>query len=164
MALNPDMGEYIHTGDQIVVSNEVNYVRVKVMRTETRTVEVDYDTEKTNDASMFKGTTRVTRKGEKGEDTITELVTYIDGQRVTSQEVSRVRTKEPVTEKKLIGTKSTRVSGGYNVKVSGRGFVWPAPACTFVSSPYGWRTLRGYSDFHTGVDLTLPAAARAERS
>lgn len=48
------MGEYIHTGDQIVVSNEVNYVRVKVMRTETRTVEVDYDTEKTNDASMFK--------------------------------------------------------------------------------------------------------------
>ena len=57
---------------------------------------------------MFKGTTRVTRKGEKGEDTITELVTYIDGQRVTSQEVSRVRTKEPVTEKKLIGTKSTR--------------------------------------------------------
>ena len=156
MALNPDMGEYIHTGDQIVVSNEVNYVRVKVMRTETRTVEVDYDTEKTNDASMFKGTTRVTRKGEKGEDTITELVTYIDGQRVTSQEVSRVRTKEPVTEKKLIGTKSTRVSGGYNVKVSGRGFVWPAPACTFVSSPYGWRTLRGYSDFHTGVDLTLP--------
>ena len=156
MALNPDMGEYIHTGDQIVVSNEVNYVRVKVMRTETRTVEVDYDTEKTNDASMFKGTTRVTRKGEKGEDTITELVTYIDGQRVTSQEVSRVRTKEPVTEKKLIGTKSTRVSGGYNVKVSGRGFVWPAPACTFVSSPYGWRTLRGYRDFHTGVDLTLP--------
>lgn len=156
MALNPDMGEYIHTGDQIVVSNEVNYVRVKVMRTETRTVAVDYDTEKTNDASMFKGTTRVTRKGEKGEDTITELVTYIDGQRVTSQEVSRVRTKEPVTEKKLIGTKSTRVSGGYNVKVSGRGFVWPAPACTFVSSPYGWRTLRGYRDFHTGVDLTLP--------
>ena len=126
------------------------------MSTETRTVEVDYDTEKTNDASMFKGTTRVTRKGEKGEDTITELVTYIDGQRVTSQEVSRVRTKEPVTEKKLIGTKSTRVSGGYNVKVSGRGFVWPAPACTFVSSPYGWRTLRGYRDFHTGVDLTLP--------
>lgn len=158
IALNPDMGEYIHTGDQIVVSNEVNYVRVKVMRTETRTVEVNYDTEKTNDASMFKGTTRVTRKGVKGEETVTELVTYIDGQRVSSQEVSRVRTKEPVTEKVLVGTKSTRVSGsgGYNVRVSGRGFVWPAPACTFVSSPYGWRTLRGYSDFHTGVDLTLP--------
>lgn len=34
--------------------------------------------------------------------------------------------------------------------------MWPAPACTYVSSPYGWRTLRGYSDFHTGVDLTLP--------
>ncbi len=160
MELNPDMGEYIHAGDQLTVSNEVNYIRVKVMKTETRTVEVDYETEKTNDASMFKGTTRVTRKGEKGEETITELVTYIDGQRVTSQEVSRVRTKEPVNEKVLVGTKSTRVSssssGSYSVKVSGRGFVWPAPACTFVSSPYGWRTLRGYSDFHTGVDLTLP--------
>lgn len=156
MALNPDIGEYIHTGDVLTVANEVNYVRVKVMKTETRTVEVDYDVEKTNNASMFKGTSRVTRKGVTGEDTVTELVTYIDGQRVSSQEISRVRTREPVTEKKLIGTRSTRVSGGYNIQVSGRGFVWPAPACTYVSSPYGWRTLRGYSDFHTGVDLTLP--------
>lgn len=99
MELNPDIGEYIHTGDVLTVANEVNYVRVKVMKTETRTVEVDYDVEKTNDASMFKGTSRVTRKGVTGEDTVTELVTYIDGQRVSSQEISRVRTREPVTEK-----------------------------------------------------------------
>ena len=58
MALNPDIGEYIHTGDVLTVANEVNYVRVKVMKTETRKVEVDYDVEKTNDASMFKGTHR----------------------------------------------------------------------------------------------------------
>ncbi len=156
IALNPDMGEYIHTGDQITISNEVNYVRVKVMKTETRTVEVDYETEKTNNASMFKGTTRVMRKGVKGEEVVTELVTYIDGQRISSQEVSRVRTKEPISEQVRVGTRSTQVSGSYDVRVSGRGFVWPAPACTYISSPYGWRTLYGRSDYHTGIDLTKP--------
>ncbi len=158
IALNPDIGDNIYTGDKLVISNEVNYVRVKVMKTETRKVEVAYDIEKTNDASLFKGTSRVTRKGIKGEDTVTELVTYIDGQRVSSQEISRVRTKEPVTEKVKVGTRSTKVngSGGYNISVSARGFVWPAPACTFISSPYGWRILYGRSDFHTGIDLTLP--------
>lgn len=155
-ALNPDMGEYIHTGDQLTISNEVNYVRVKVMKTETRTVEVNYETEKTNNASMFKGTTRVMRKGVKGEEVVTELVTYIDGQRISSQEVSRVRTKEPISEQVRVGTRSTQVSGSYDVRVSGRGFVWPAPACTYISSPYGWRTLYGRSDFHTGIDLTRP--------
>ncbi len=159
IALNPNIGDNIYTGDQLVISNEVNYVRVKVMKTETRTVDVAYDVEKTNDASLFKGTSKVTRKGVKGEDTVTELVTYIDGQRVSSQEISRVRTKEPVTEKVKVGTRSTRVnssSGGYNISVSARGFVWPAPACTYISSPYGWRILYGRSDFHTGIDLTLP--------
>ena len=133
---------------------------VKVKRVEYKTEEktktIAFKTKETKDSTLAQGKTKVVTKGEKGEDTITELVTYIDGQRVTSQEVSRVRTKEPVNEKKLIGTKSTRVNGGYNIKVSGRGFVWPAPACTFVSTPYGWRILRGYRDFHTGVDLTLP--------
>lgn len=157
IALNPDMGEYIHEGDELIISNEVNYVRVKLMKTETRKVEVDYETEKVSNSSMFKGTKRTVREGEKGEETVTELVTYIDGKRISAQEISRVRTKEPVNAKVQVGTKPTTVGGSsYNVSVSNSGFVWPAPACTYVSSYYGWRTLRGYADFHTGVDLTKP--------
>ncbi len=157
LALNPSMGDNIHSGDVVIISNEVNYVRVKVMKTEVRTEEVDYETETVNNASMFKGTKRTVRNGEPGEDRVTELVTYVDGQRVSAEEVSRVRTKEPVNAKVQVGTKSASAYGyNYNVSVSGSGFVWPAPACSYVSSYYGWRTLRGYSDFHTGIDLTRP--------
>ncbi len=157
LALNPNMGDYIHSGDVLIISNEVNYVRVKLMKTEVRTAEVDFETEKINNASMFKGTKRTVRKGEPGEDRITELVTYIDGERVSAEEISRVRVKEPISEKIQVGTKSASAYGSnYNITVSGSGFVWPAPACSYISSYYGWRTLRGYSDFHTGIDLTKP--------
>ncbi|MBQ2774560.1 MAG: M23 family metallopeptidase [Clostridia bacterium] len=157
IALNPSMGDNIYSGDTVIISNEVNYVRVKVMKTETRTQEVDYETEFVNNASMFKGTKRTVRNGEPGEDKVTELVTYVDGQRVSAEEVSRERIKEPVNAKVQVGTKSASAYGyNYNVSVSGSGFVWPAPACSYISSYYGWRTLRGYSDFHTGIDLTRP--------
>ena len=157
LALNPGKDESLFPGDQITISNEVNYVRVKLMKTETRKVEIDYETEKENNPSMFKGTKRTVREGKPGEEKVTELVTYIDGQRVSAQEVSRERIKEPVSAKVQVGSKPTTVSGGsYNVSVSGQGFVWPAPACTYISSYFGWRTLRGYSDFHTGLDLTKP--------
>lgn len=113
---------------------------------------------------MFKGTTRVTRKGEKGEDTITELVTYIDGQRVTSQEVSRVRTKEPVTEKKLIGTKSTRVSGGYNVKVPDAALYGLHPR-VHSSARLTAGEPCAVTEISTPVSTSLfPAAVRPERS
>ena len=157
LALNPGKDKSLFPGDEIIISNEVNYVRVKLMKTETRKVEIDYETEKENNPSMFKGTKRTVREGKPGEEIVTELVTYVDGQRVSAQEISRERTKEPVSAKVQVGSKPTTVSGGgYNVSVSGQGFVWPAPACTYISSYFGWRTLRGRSDFHTGVDLTKP--------
>ncbi len=49
---------------------------------------------------------KVTTKGVNGVQQVTELVTYIDGIRVSSKEVSRVTLSEPVNEVIQIGTKA----------------------------------------------------------
>ena len=150
---NPEQGQLIKTGEQLKISSEVNFIRVKLISTEMRTVEVPFETIKTDNPNLFKGDTRVVRKGVPGQETVTELVTYIDNVRVYAQEIDRIRVSEPVAQKSDVGTKSTKVtsaSGSYNVKVSNEGFVWPVPGYSNVSSPFGYRN-RG---FHSGVDIS----------
>ncbi|HZK39639.1 MAG TPA: M23 family metallopeptidase, partial [Clostridia bacterium] len=156
LQLNPNQGQLIKTGDRLKVSNEVNFIRVKLIKTEVRTVEVAFETIKTSNPKLFKGDTRIVRKGVPGKETVTELVTYIDNTRVSAQEIGRNRLSEPIAQKTDVGTKSTKVSGSsgsYNVKVSNVGFVWPVPGYyNKVSSPFGYRN-RG---FHSGVDISGP--------
>ncbi len=35
-------------------------------------------------------------------------------------------------------------------------FIWPVPSINKISSPYGWRTLRGKKDFHRAIDIPAP--------
>jgi len=155
LAMNPGTTQIIKTGDSLKVANEVNYLRVKLIKTEVREVDVKFEVIKTDNPKLFKGDTRIVRKGITGKEEIKELVTYIDGVRVSAQFVDRRRLLEPVAQKLDIGTKSTKVSGNsgsYNVKVSKVGFVWPVPGYYSVSSPFGYRS-RGY---HSGVDISGP--------
>lgn len=156
LQMNKGQGQLIKTGDKLKVSNEVNFIRVKLVKTENRIVEVPFEIIKTNNPRLFKGDTRVVRKGVTGKETVTELVTYIDDVRVSAQEISRNRLTDPIAQKTDVGTKSTRVqgsSGSYNVKVSNEGFVWPVPGYyNKISSPFGYRN-RG---FHSGVDIAGP--------
>lgn len=153
--LNPGIGENIHVGDRYLVSREVNYVRVQVTKTESHTETVKYTSTSVNNANIYKGTKRVTTKGVNGEQLVTELITYIDGVRVSSKEISRVTTKEPVNEVVQVGTKtygySYGSSGGSAVSYGGR-FVWPAIGATSVSSGY----YRKSGSFHGGVDIVRP--------
>ena len=152
-AMNPERTSVVHKGDSIKVSNEVNYLRVKVVKTESRTVDVDYETVKVENPNLFKGSSKIIRQGKKGQEKVTELVSYVDGIRVSANEVDRVRIKEPQDERVSVGSKPTTVyskGGSYNVKVSKEGWVWPVPALHTVSSPFGYRS-RG---FHNGIDIS----------
>ncbi|MCL2023501.1 MAG: peptidoglycan DD-metalloendopeptidase family protein [Oscillospiraceae bacterium] len=164
--LNPKYKKsYLRPGDEIVISSSVNYVQVKVMKAESRTVSIPYETNYNDDPSLLRGTTRTLSKGEKGKQKITEMVTYLDGKRVDVKEIGRETTREPVAARVAKGTKAAVVryantggsSGGGSssaasstpVKVATSGFVWPAVGCYTVSSPYGPR----WGRFHRGVDL-----------
>lgn len=151
-ALNPALGNNLHVGDKVLVSSEVNFVRVQVTKTETHTELLPYKTVTTQTDKLYKGTKKTTQQGQKGEQLVTELVTYIDGVRVSAKEVSRVTTKEPVDEQIQVGTKSYGYSGygsaSYGtVKSYGGSFVWPAIGAYNISSYFGGR--RG----HGGIDI-----------
>ncbi|WMJ23567.1 peptidoglycan DD-metalloendopeptidase family protein [Paludicola sp. MB14-C6] len=36
-------------------------------------------------------------------------------------------------------------------------FKWPVPSSSRITSPFGWRTMFGNRDFHTGVDIGAPS-------
>lgn len=154
-AMNPNMGENIYLGDQIVVSMEVNYVRVKVMKTEVRTEEIPYETVKTESASLYKGTQRIKTQGVKGVARVTELVSYVDGVKVSTEEIERVTVQEPVDQEILVGTKSLSVSGGGGSVSSSSGrLLWPVIGLNSISRGYGYASSAYASGYHTGIDIT----------
>lgn len=153
-SLNPELRERIYVGQQILLSGEVAFVQVQTTKTEVRTVDVPFKTVKVNTDSLYLGDTKVVTRGQNGVQQVTELVTYIDGVKVSTKEVSRTTIKEPVDEKIQVGTKKN--SSGYTGPVISYGgrFVWPAAGgATYVTSYYGKRSIKGY---HYGIDITRP--------
>ncbi len=159
-ALNPSLNESIHVGQKILLENDVNFVQVQITKTETHTEKINYSTVKVNTDSLYVGDKKTVVKGRNGEQKVTELVTYIDGIRVSSKEVSRVTTKEAVDEKIQVGTKRNNFygssGGNYNFSYSGAKFCWPGAGATIISSRYGKRALNGW---HNGIDLCRPGGS-----
>ncbi len=166
--LNPSLASgSIHTGEKILLSAQVNNIRVKVMKTESRTVELPYESQTKESASLYKGTSKTVQEGRKGSEKITELVTYIDGIKTYATTVSTVTTKYPVKEIIYKGTKEvirtsnggSRYTGGYSNYIqgdssaTGTSFGRPLASSYYFSSGYGGRTLYGRYNFHRGVDL-----------
>lgn len=171
LSYNPDVkSETIHIGDKLIVSTQVNYIRVKVMKTEKRKVEIAYETETKETDTLYKGTSKTVRKGQNGVEQITEMVTYIDGVKTYATTLSTEIIQQPVTEiiqkgtKEVVQSSGGYYSDGYSNYISGSGSTsytggklrWPTSGANSISSYYGWRTLYGRSDFHGGIDIVRP--------
>lgn len=154
--LNPTLKESIYIGQKILISSEVNFIQVQVTKTETRKVEVPHDTIKVNTSSLYKGDSRVVTKGVDGLEEVTELVTYIDGVRVSSKEVSRTTIREAVDEKIQVGTKTHSYSSGGGSYTGGR-LGWPTIGAYSVSSRYGYRNFG--DGWHGGIDIVRPGGS-----
>lgn len=136
-----------------VLTGEDSPVRIKVMKTKTRTETLKYETVKKNSSTLYKGTKKTTQKGKNGKVQITELVTYIDSKKAYTGVISQVVTKQPTDEIILIGTKSNSSASSYTPS---RSFIWPTSGANAISSRYGYRSasISGWS-FHGGVDIVL---------
>ena len=156
--LNPKLKESIQIGQKILISSEVNFIQVQVTKTETRKVEIGYDTIKVNTSSLYKGDKKVVTKGVKGLEEVTELVTYIDGVRVSSKEVSRTIIREAVNEKIQVGTKThSYSSGGGGGSYTGGRLGWPTIGAYSISSRYGYRNFG--DGWHGGIDIVRPGGS-----
>lgn len=158
--LNPKLKENIYIGQKVLISRDVNFIQVQVTKTETRKVEIPHGTIKVNTSSLYKGDTKTVTKGVDGLQEVTELVTYIDGVRVSSKEVSRTTVREAVDEKIQVGTKThSYQSGGSSGggSYTGGKLGWPTIGAYSVSSRYGYRNFG--DGWHGGIDIVRPGGS-----
>lgn len=159
IAMNPWVEEVIHVGDKVLISNQVKFLQIKVMKTVQRNVEIPYSTDQRENSKMFAGSRRITREGQNGVKQVTELVTYVNNAVVGTKQLSEKVIKEPVNAQMDVGTKSTSMSGSYgnyNVSPVGTDFVWPVIGVHRVSAHYGYYRWGGR---HWGVDIAGPGAS-----
>lgn len=137
---------------KLLVSRRENYVRVKVMRTNVRTVEIPFETVERNSSSLAKGTKKTSQEGRNGTKEITELITYIDGVPSYTTVVSEKTIRKPTDKIILIGTKT--YSSGSS---SSSGWTWPTRGAYHISSYYGYRdySISGWSSWHSGIDIVI---------
>lgn len=135
------------------LTSSTSPVRVKVMKTSTRTETLKYETIKKNTSTLYKGTKKTAQKGKNGKVQITELITYIDSKKAYTGVVSQVVTKKATDEIVLIGTKSNSSASSYTPS---RSFIWPTKGANAISSRFGYRSasISGWS-FHGGIDIVL---------
>lgn len=145
---NPNVNlNELQKGDIVIVRIAAKYVSLKKTVTTSSVREVEFDTVQRRDATKFSGYRVVHREGVNGTERVIKTVTYIDGELEDTQ-YSYETIKQPVDEIVTVGTKTT-VNGVYVGYATKMGFLWPAPSCHYISSPYGWRS----SGWHNGIDL-----------
>lgn len=150
-ALNPELGETILVGSELLVARASRYVTPKIVRTEVRTEEIDFKTETSYNSKLFSGDRRIVRQGQKGVDKVTVRITTVEGVAYDWEEIDRVTVTAPVNEKIEVGTAKTGSVGYYAGSYSSRGFMWPAPTARMISQYFG-------HNGHKGLDITTSGA------
>ncbi len=148
IGLNPDYDfNDISEGDSVTIKESGEIINIKKTVTTSEIREIKFDTIKKKDSTKYSSFRKVEQKGVNGSERVIKTKIYIDGEHVDTKYDYETIT-EPVDEIVTVGTK-TYYDGVYVGNPSDSGFLWPAPSCHYVSSPYGWRN----SGWHNGIDL-----------
>ena len=134
-------------GSTINVPSYEKMVNIKKTYTTSKIASIPYDTVKQRDATKYSGYRLVRQEGVDGTQRIITTKTYINDVLTDTSKRSEVLV-EATDEIIVVGTRTT-YGGIYIGEASEKGFLWPAPHCHYISSPYGWRS----SGWHKGVDL-----------
>ena len=100
--------------------------------TKTESIPFKYVEKKTSD--LYKGESKISKKGEDGSATAVYEVTTVDGKEVSSTLVSRTVTKEAVNGIKLIGTKKKPVAAKQTVAKSTKATASAAKTSASIST------------------------------
>ncbi len=135
-------------GETIKIITKEPLVNVTVVANVSSVREMPFETEKTDDSSLFLNSERIVEEGVNGEEKIEARITYVNGEIVEEEIFSQTIIKEPVNEKILVGTRELPPSIGYGT------FINPY-AGGILTSPYGMR----WGSMHNGVDLAGPTGS-----
>ena len=132
---------------QLVDGMGIKVSRVEVKDAETTTVEIPFETKKTEDPNKYVGEETVTKPGVAGERVETYKVTIIDGQERGREKVSEKVTKEPVAQEVTVGTKKKPTAEGPGGSPSGNNAnasTWQALAQCESGGNWAINTGNGY--------------------
>lgn len=122
-------------------------INIRKTITTSKIEEVPYRIVKQRDITKYSGYRMITQKGAAGTQRVITTTTFVND--VNQGSVSRAEIIiEAIDEVVVVGTRTT-YGGVYIGEASDYGFLWPAPNCHYISSPYGWRS----SGWHKGIDL-----------
>ena len=149
-ALNPGIEESLLVGQEVLISNQVNFLTVKRTVTEVYEEDIPFGTEEVVDANYAKGYQAVRSSGVLGKRLVTADVVYVNGLETDRTEIDSTVLKEPVDQVVTVGTAEPiqvlSSSSGSGYSSSSGGFIWP------VDGGYLSCGINGYWG-HTGMDI-----------
>ena len=146
-ALNPEVNiNKLSVGQALVIQQSVPYLSVYTVDNLTYEEVIDSPIVYTETDKMYEGNTKVTEKGEDGLARVNANVTYVNGYESSREVVVSTTLVEPTITYALKGTAP-------RPKTASKGYYITPVASYKITSKYGWRTLNGKREFHTGVDF-----------
>ena len=130
-------GTVITTG-----ASSAELIKVKVVRRDTETVAIPFDTQNTESDQYDFGKVVTLQEGTDGSEEITYETTMIDGAVTDRQAVAYNVLQAPTPEITVTGTK---LKNGMIAKVGSGSFIWPVPNYKYVS--------RWMGNGHRGADI-----------
>lgn len=144
--VNGDPDLTISVGDELRVGKPELTLTVQTVRTVSYNEIIPYETKYIKTDDLYEGQTRVKNKGSNGSYSVTAEIRSVNGVEIGRSEVSKTKTKDAISQQILVGIKEIVPSGSFIFPLDSSGFYK-------ITSNFGWRTLRGVSDFHRGLDL-----------
>ena len=147
--MNPDVRRATK-GTEVKVIRQTAYLQVAVVRTETYTESIPYNTIRREDDTHYLGYEKVVVAGRAGKQSVVAEVKLADGIEIDRTIVSTKTVSEPVDRVLIIGSKVYTPGTVKGDGVSTGTFIWPLPATKTISSGYGYRD----GEFHAGIDIS----------
>ena len=138
------VGQDVRVGQTLYYGKPYLQLTVKNTMTVTSAETVPFETEYTYSSDYYEGTKKILTKGSEGVYEVISNYVYVNGRASSVTVVSRTKIKDPSPQKVLIGTKTIAPSGR---------FIFPLKSYQYISSPFGWRWLRGSRNYHQGLDI-----------
>jgi murein DD-endopeptidase MepM/ murein hydrolase activator NlpD len=147
LAINPGMTEdsVLKIGQELNVTFLQPLLQVVVAKEEAKKETIAFASQVIEDASMYKGDTKVEQEGKEGARQVTYKVSEQNGVRVAQEVVSENILQEPVSYIVRKGTKVVPSRGDGSL-------AWPANG-GYISSEVGYR----WGSYHKGIDIARPS-------
>ena len=149
-ALNPDViVDKLSIGQELIIQLAVPRLSVMAITDETYEEVIPSPVEYIETADLYVGDTKLKSKGESGMALVSAQVTYINNVEAEREILETTTLVEPTTTYTYIGTtpRPSTASNGY--------FIWPVRGS--ITSTFGYRYLFGSTDYHSGLDIAVPA-------